>query len=184
MKSYLKYRSFHSRKCIGTCCLQKWLPTCLGLNVLIQRGSQGWFYACPKQWETSLQPWFIQHHLWSRLAQTIAYIKRYRPYILYHSAKQPMDSYIFSRGCRRPPSPSRPLIWTNKLCVHTLMADNMNSLPSKAIRYSIGTTNLLGNQTQTLKLKLYIITFKASCVNLKQGSLCKIKVVIHLNIQF
>ena len=35
MKLYLKFKSFHSRKCIWKCCLQKWRPSCLGLNVLI-----------------------------------------------------------------------------------------------------------------------------------------------------
>ena len=34
MKFYLKFKSFHSRKCIWKCCLQKWRPSCLSLNVL------------------------------------------------------------------------------------------------------------------------------------------------------
>ena len=34
MKSELKYKNFHSRKCIWKCRLQKWRPSCLGLNVL------------------------------------------------------------------------------------------------------------------------------------------------------
>ena len=33
MKFDLKFKSFHSRKCIWKCCLQKWQPSCLGLNV-------------------------------------------------------------------------------------------------------------------------------------------------------
>ena len=35
MTFYLRFKGFHSRKCIGTCRLQKWRPSCLGLNVLI-----------------------------------------------------------------------------------------------------------------------------------------------------
>ena len=34
MKFYLKFKSFHSRKCIWKCHLQKWRPSCIGLNVL------------------------------------------------------------------------------------------------------------------------------------------------------
>ena len=34
MKFYLKFKSSHSRKCIWRCRLQKWWPSCLGLDVL------------------------------------------------------------------------------------------------------------------------------------------------------
>ena len=34
MTFYLKFKCFHSRKCIGSCRLQKWRLSCLGLNVL------------------------------------------------------------------------------------------------------------------------------------------------------
>ena len=34
IKFYLKLKSFHSRKCIWRCRLQKWRPSCLGLHVL------------------------------------------------------------------------------------------------------------------------------------------------------
>ena len=34
MEYHLKFKSFHSRNCLWKCHLQKWLPSCLGLNVL------------------------------------------------------------------------------------------------------------------------------------------------------
>ena len=58
----LKFKKFHSKKCIWKCCLQKWRPSCLSLNVLITV----LHYACFTVWSmqhicpvTIEWPWWL-----------------------------------------------------------------------------------------------------------------------------
>ena len=84
MKFSLKFKSFHSRKCIWKCCLQKWWSSCLSLNVLTHWQGCLWdscfpwlpnysvpsrclsrdhFVHAPNQWEMTLQCNIISHWL-------------------------------------------------------------------------------------------------------------------------
>ena len=99
MKFHLNFKSFHSRKCIWRCRLQKWWTSCLSLNVLNQElvhssptrlellhGPSSTRFAI-SQWETALLCNGVSHWLGANLESALMYIYQTRTCHHHHTCR-------------------------------------------------------------------------------------------------